>query len=36
MEAVVKSSQVEFDRLAAALKSVVKPVDSSSKIEEVR
>ena len=36
MEAVVKSSQVEFDRLAAALKSVVKPVDSSIKIEEVR
>jgi lysophospholipase L1-like esterase len=36
MEAVVKSSQVEFDRLAAALKAVVKPVDSSIKIEEVR
>jgi lysophospholipase L1-like esterase len=36
MEAVVKSSQVEFDRLAAALKSLVKPVDSSIKIEEVR
>jgi hypothetical protein len=36
MEAVVKSSQVEFDRLAAALKAVVKPVDSTIKIEEVR
>lgn len=36
MEAVVKSSQVEFDRLAAALKALVKPVDSTIKIEEVR
>ena len=36
MEAVVKSSQVEFDRLAAALKAVVKPVDSTIKVEEVR
>jgi len=36
MEAVAKSSQVEFDRLASALKAVVKPVDSSIKIEEVR
>jgi lysophospholipase L1-like esterase len=36
MEAVAKSSQVEFDRLAAALKAVVKPVDSTIKIEEVR
>ena len=36
MEAVVKSSQVEFDRLAAALKAVIKPVDSTIKVEEVR
>lgn len=36
MEAVVKSSQVEFDRLAASLKALVKPVDSTIKIEEVR
>jgi lysophospholipase L1-like esterase len=36
MEAVVKSSQVEFDRLAAALKAVIKPVDSTLKVEEVR
>jgi hypothetical protein len=36
MEAVAKSSQVEFDRLAAALKAVVKPVDSMIKVEEVR
>jgi hypothetical protein len=36
MEAVVKSSQVEFDRLAAALKAVIKPVDSTIKIEELR
>jgi len=36
MEAVAKSSQVEFDRLAAALKAVVKPVDSTIKVEEVR
>ena len=36
MEAVVKSSQVEFDRLAAALKAVIKPVDSMLKVEEVR
>ncbi|MCX8487922.1 MAG: hypothetical protein ORN22_02295, partial [Opitutales bacterium] len=36
MEAVVKSSQAEFDRLAAALKAVIKPVDSTIKIEEVR
>jgi hypothetical protein len=36
MEAVVTSSQVEFARRAAALKSVVTPVDSSIKIEEVR
>ncbi len=35
MEAVAKGSQVEFDRLAAALKAVVKPVDSAIKIEEV-
>ena len=36
METVAKSSQVEFDRLAAALKAVVKPVDSTIKVEEVR
>jgi hypothetical protein len=36
MEAVVKSSQVEFDRLAAALQATLKPVDSTLKIEEVR
>lgn len=36
MEAVVKSSQVEFDRLAAALQAVIKPVDSTLKVEEVR
>jgi len=36
MEAVVKSSQVEFDRLAAAVAAAVKPVDSSLRIEEVR
>ena len=36
MEAVAKSSQVEFDRLAAALKAVIKPVDSKIKVEELR
>ena len=36
MEAVVKSSQVEFDRLAAALQATIKPVDSTLKVEEVR
>lgn len=36
MEAVVKSSQVEFDRLAAALKATIKPVDSTLKVEAVR
>jgi hypothetical protein len=36
MEAVVKSSQVEFDRLATALQAVIKPVDSTLKVEEVR
>jgi lysophospholipase L1-like esterase len=36
MEAVVKSSQVEFDRLAAVLKAAIKPVDSTLKVEEVR
>lgn len=36
MEAVVQSSQVEFDRLAAALKAVIKPVNSTIKVEEVR
>ena len=36
MEAVVKSSQVEFDRLAAALQATIKPVDSTLRIEEVR
>lgn len=36
MEAVVKSSQVEFDRLAAALQAAIKPVDSTLKVEEVR
>jgi len=36
MEAVVKSSQVEFDRLAAAVAAAVKPVDSTLRIEEVR
>ena len=36
MEAVVKSSQVEFDRLAAAVKAAVKPVNSTIKLEEVR
>jgi lysophospholipase L1-like esterase len=36
MEAVVKSSQVEFERLADALKAVIKPVDSTLKVEEVR
>ena len=35
-EAVVRSSQVEFDRLAAALAALVKPVDSTLRIEEVR
>jgi hypothetical protein len=32
----VKSSQVEFDRLAAALQATIKPVDSTLKVEEVR
>jgi lysophospholipase L1-like esterase len=36
MEAVVKSSQVEFDRLAAALQATLKPVDSTLKVEAVR
>ena len=36
MEAVVKSSQVEFDRLAASLQATIKPVDSTLKVEEVR
>jgi lysophospholipase L1-like esterase len=36
MEALVKSSQVEFDRLAAAVAAAVKPVDSTLRIEEVR
>ena len=36
IEAVVKSSQVEFDRLAAALQATLKPVDSTLKVEEVR
>ncbi len=36
MEAVAKSSQVEFDRLAAALKAAIKPVNSTLKVEEVR
>lgn len=36
MEAVVKSSQVEFERLAAALQATIKPVDSTLKVEEVR
>jgi len=36
MEAVVKSSQVEFDRLAAAVQATLKPVDSTLKVEEVR
>ena len=36
MEAVVKSSQVEFDRLAAAVQAAVKPVDSVLKVEAVR
>ena len=36
MEAVVKSSQVEFDRLAAALKAVIKPVNSTIRLEGVR
>jgi len=36
MEAVVKSSQVEFDRLAAAVKAAVNPVNSMIKLEEVR
>ena len=36
MEGVAKSSQVEFDRLAAALKAAIKPVNSTLKIEVVR
>ena len=36
MEAVVKNSQVEFDRLDAAVKAAVKPVNSTIKLEEVR
>jgi lysophospholipase L1-like esterase len=36
IEAVVKSSQVEFDRLAAALQATIKPVDSVLKVEAVR
>ena len=35
-EAVVKSSQVEFERLAAALQAAVRPVDSTLRIEPVR
>lgn len=36
MESVVKSSQVEFERLDAAVKAAVKPVNSTIRIEEVR
>jgi lysophospholipase L1-like esterase len=36
LEAVVKSSQVEFDRLAGVLQAAIKPVDSTLRVEEVR
>ena len=35
-EAVVKASQVEFERLDAAVKAAVKPVNSTLRFEEVR
>jgi hypothetical protein len=35
MAAVVKSSELEHDRLAGVLKDAIKPVDSTLKVEEV-